>query len=132
MSKGKSYEQKVELICQNSDAVVDPYEIPQKTRRDGVSLWPPLEFGQIYSYLIDTPGEFMKEKLKAYKSLDVFNYCYQVIFRSISLLLFFKCRTSTVAGCRLLCSGHNCVLTAKVRASQRISSDPHDAWVCLY
>ena len=25
-------------------------------------------------YLVDTPGEFTKEKLKAYKSLEAYNY----------------------------------------------------------
>jgi hypothetical protein len=29
-----------------------------------------VEFGQIYSYLIDTPGPFTRENLRAYKSLD--------------------------------------------------------------
>jgi len=31
--------------------------------------WPPLEFGHLYVYLIDTPGEFTHKKLKAYKAL---------------------------------------------------------------
>ena len=38
---------------------------------------------KIYSYLIDTPGEYTKETLKANKGLEVFNYyIYQVGIRS--------------------------------------------------
>ena len=34
----------------------------------------PVEFGKIYTYVVDTPGLFTKEKMKAYKRLDAFNY----------------------------------------------------------
>ena len=52
----------------------DPYEIDNEEWRDDVTMWPPVEFGEIYTFLVDTPGEFTREKLKAYKSLDAFNY----------------------------------------------------------
>ena len=41
---------------------------------DDVSRWPPIEFPHAYTYLIDTPGEFTREKLKAFKSLQAYNY----------------------------------------------------------
>ena len=52
---------------------LDPYQIPPNEWKDNVSLWPPVEFGHIYMYLVDTPGEFTKEKLKTYKSLEAYN-----------------------------------------------------------
>ena len=53
---------------------LDPYRIPAEEWIDNVKKWPPLEFGHIYVYLIETPGEFTREKLKAYKSLEAYNY----------------------------------------------------------
>ena len=37
-------------------------------------------------YLIDTPGEFTREKLKAYKSLEAYNYCAKMNGFTISVL----------------------------------------------
>ena len=48
--------------------------MPDEDWIDNISWWPPVEFGQIYTYLIDTPGQFTREKMKAYKSLKTFNY----------------------------------------------------------
>ena len=60
-----------------------------------MSRWPPIEFPHVYTYLIDTPGEFTREKLKAFKSLQAYNYkvksilkiCY-VFTTSISVVGF--------------------------------------------
>ena len=49
--------------------VLDPYNISVELWIDDVSRWPPIEFPHVYTYLIDTPGEFTREKLKAFKSL---------------------------------------------------------------
>ena len=54
--------------------LVDPFVVEEEKWKDDVSLWPAVEFGQIYTYLIDSPGQFTREKMKAYKSLDAFNY----------------------------------------------------------
>jgi hypothetical protein len=51
----------------------DPYLI-KSTWNDDPSLWPHIEFGHVYCYLIDTPGIFTKESLKAYKSLDAYRF----------------------------------------------------------
>ena len=58
----------------DSGVLVDPYSVEDEKWKDDVSLWPPVEFGEIYTYLIDTPGQFTREKMKAYKSLEAFNY----------------------------------------------------------
>ena len=54
--------------------LLDPYQVPENEWVDDVALWPPVEFGCIYSYLIERTGEFTKEKLKAYKTLEAYNY----------------------------------------------------------
>jgi len=45
------------------------YEIPKNDLVDDMKLWPPATFPDVYStscYLIETPGDFTVEKLKAY------------------------------------------------------------------
>ena len=41
---------------------------------DKIELWAQVEFGTIYSYLIDTDWTYTKEKLQAYKNLEAYNY----------------------------------------------------------
>ena len=52
----------------------DPYEIEDIEWIDDLTVWSPVEFGEIYSYLVETPGQFTKEGMKAYKRLDAFKY----------------------------------------------------------
>ena len=47
---------------------------PEAAWSDDISKWPNNEFGDIYNYLIDLKGPYRKESLKAYKSLEVYNY----------------------------------------------------------
>eukprot|EP00731_Ephydatia_muelleri_P026529 Em0018g629a len=54
--------------------VLDPYNISVELWIDDESRWPPIEFPHVYMHLIDTPGEFTREKLKAFKSLQAYNY----------------------------------------------------------
>jgi len=42
------------------------YEIPKNDLVDDMKLWPPVTFAEVYCYLIETPGDFTGEKLKAY------------------------------------------------------------------
>jgi hypothetical protein len=53
------------------DTLPDPYKLTTGWIND-MSVWPDITFGDIYSYLIDSPGVYTKESLKAYKSLDAF------------------------------------------------------------
>ena len=72
----RRYRLKLEVLYNNKnpDVAIDPYQIDIREWKDDVTLWPPVEFGEIYTYLVDTPGPFTREKLKAYKSLETFNY----------------------------------------------------------
>ena len=36
--------------------------------------FPEVTYSDIYSYLIDTPSEFRKEKMKCYKSLEAYKF----------------------------------------------------------
>ena len=59
---------------------LDPYQLCSEAWVDDPSLWPEVEFPHIYVYLIDTPGEFTREKLKAFKSLEAYNYYIRYCF----------------------------------------------------
>ena len=74
------YEKKLQCVYGFSEkengqlGMQDPYQLPADTWIDDPSLWPEVEFPNIYVYLIDTPGEYTREKLKAFKSLEAYNY----------------------------------------------------------
>jgi len=42
------------------------YEIPKNDLVDDMKLWPPVTYPEVYCYLIETPGDFIGEKLKGY------------------------------------------------------------------
>ena len=44
----------------------DPYTISSELWEDDIKKWPSIEFGDVYTYLIETRGPFTKDKLKAY------------------------------------------------------------------
>ena len=46
----------------------DPLGIDGDQWSEDLTQWPDLEFGDLYTYLIDSEGIYTKEKLKAYKS----------------------------------------------------------------
>lgn len=51
-----------------------PYEIPASEWIDDVSVWPPVTYPDIYNYLIESSGQYTPDSLKAYKSLDAYNF----------------------------------------------------------
>ena len=63
---------KIEILSQGGETICDPYKVPQEKWIDDITLWPEVEFGEIYTYLVETPGQFTKEQLEAYKSLEAF------------------------------------------------------------
>lgn len=62
------YRKKLQYLT-SINQLPDPYGL--KTGwSDALTLWPDVTYGDIYNYLIDAPGEFTKESLKAYKSME--------------------------------------------------------------
>ena len=109
----KRYQNKLRI---DGETLSDPYSIPEDEWIDDVSQWPTLEFGDIYTYLIDTPGTFTKEALKAYKSLEAYNY-----YRSGYVRTVFYCkRVSKLA-----------VMKAKVNPSQKDPNKHQETWIIV-
>ena len=77
----RRYLLKLEVLynTDDPDVTIDPYQIEDGEWKDDITLWPPVEFGQIYTYLIDTPGPFTREKMQAYESRG-FQLLYQVCY----------------------------------------------------
>lgn len=73
------YTKKIALLFDGKANCIDPYALPSNQWTNDPVKWPAIEFGQIYMYLIESPGMFTKEKLKAYKSLDAYNYCIRYV-----------------------------------------------------
>ncbi|XP_036003510.1 uncharacterized protein LOC118566198 [Fundulus heteroclitus] len=96
----------------------DPYSKSLKGWSESVKSWPSVPYGNIYSYLIDTPGQYTRESMKALKSLDGYNY-------------FISGHVQTCL-CNLLEKDTTvCFVKAKVSPSQRANDKPHEPWVCV-
>lgn len=52
----------------------DPLTIEDDKWVVDMSKWPSIVWPDIYSYLVERPSVYTKEKLRAYKSLDAYNY----------------------------------------------------------
>jgi len=80
--------------------VTDPYSISESWT-DDVNSWPEV------TYLIDSPGMYTKEAMKAYKSLEA--------WRNISFV-----ETIYMLNCQLPV----CVLKCRVKPSQQVTEKP--------
>ena len=65
----KSYDEKLKLI-EN----IDPYNVSNFLFADSMELWPEIEFPGIANYLLFSTSSYTEEQLKAYKSLDAYEY----------------------------------------------------------
>ena len=101
----------------DGETVPDPYGIAKGLWLDDVTMWPNLEFGDIYTYLIDTKGSFTKDKLNVCKSLQAYNY-----FHNGYVHTAYYCAS---------CSNQLAILKTCVNPSQRSADPNYEAWVVL-
>ena len=107
------------LVLSNGELLPDPYNIPDNDWIVDMSKWPLITFPDIYLYLIEKPSVYTKESLRAYKSLDAYNYVL----------------SGNVHEIKLYDTGSDfCVLRANVLPSQRQGqkTKPYDAWVYVH
>ena len=64
---------KRKLTLTNGQLLPDPYEIVGNWKND-VKLMPDVSWGDMYNYLVNSPSEYTHDNLKAYKSLEAFNF----------------------------------------------------------
>ncbi|KAK2191282.1 hypothetical protein NP493_56g06003 [Ridgeia piscesae] len=109
------YEKKLEY-GDGAGKLLDPY-LMQIGWQNDPSLWPDLTFCNIYQYLINMPGMFSRESMKANKSLDAYSFAVsghveEVKYMDITNMPF-------------------CLMKSKVIPSMRIRDKPHELWVYL-
>ena len=107
----------LEKLRVDGEILPDPYSIGPRNWLNDVERWPDVEFGDIYTYLIETEGAFTKEKLKAYKSLDAYNYFYNGHVRTV----YYHEGASKKFG----------VFKSMVNPSQKNPDMSHEAWVVV-
>ena len=66
----KRYRDKLSLLGLNEDE--DPYQ--SMNFIDDMTLWPPVNYGDIFCYFIDRPGVYTKQQLLQWRSLEAYNY----------------------------------------------------------
>ena len=108
------YTEKLRLIGLTEDG--DPYKLwVDGDMVDNMSLWPPVEYGHIFSYFIDRPGVYTKQQLLQWKSMDAYNYFKSGRVREV--LVYRVTRTQS------------CVVMALVNPSQRSSDKTAHSWL---
>ena len=95
-----------------------PYMIPADSWKNDPTSWPQLEWPEVYSYLVETPGVFTREAMKNRKSLEAYN---QFISGWVRTIYAYKKNKKS----------NFMVLKAEVTPSQRLNEKPHEAWVAL-
>ena len=63
-----------ERVAFDSEELPSLYAVPDKKWVDDITKWLSIVYGDIYTYLIDSRGRYKKESLKAFKSLETYNY----------------------------------------------------------
>ena len=106
------YVKKLQLIgLQDLD---NPYREENESRFcDNMTLWPPVEYGHIFSYFVMRPGLYTREQLLAWKQLDSYNY-----FRSGYV------RTN-------LAWNSVCLLKTLVNPRQKSPDNVHCCWIAV-
>ena len=62
------------LTLQNEKRLPDPFTIKDNNWSDDISMLPDMTYIDLFQYLVNTPSPFTMENLKAYKSLEAYNF----------------------------------------------------------
>ena len=65
----KKYQEKLNLINN-----IDPYNVSSNFFTDSVEMWPNVEYPDIVTYFLCSTSRYTKEQIKAYKSLESYQY----------------------------------------------------------
>ncbi|XP_078351893.1 uncharacterized protein LOC144636534 [Oculina patagonica] len=105
------YDEKLKII-----AGIDPYSVSANVFSQSMTEWPEIEFPDIVNYLLFSTSKFTKEQVKAYKSLQSYQYFVAGLVRS----MFVGKATQDTR-----------ILIGKVNHSQRLSKAPLKPWLAV-
>ena len=81
---GQAHKRYTDKLKISGVTLPNPYSIDQGLwTEDVLTSWPTLEFGDLYSCLVDSKGMFTQESLRAYKSLEAYNYFFNGYVRTV-------------------------------------------------
>ena len=103
-------------LSTESEYCQDPYSLFEEEWIDDITKWPSIEFSDVYNYLINSTGCYTKDSLKAYKSLEAYNY-------------FVSGHVQTVNFHESSEQSKHAILMVKVNRSQKSAANPHETWV---
>jgi hypothetical protein len=109
----KRYKGKLEMI----GMIKCPYMLLGDVWANDPTKWPALEYPEVYSYLIETPGVFTKEAMNNRKSLEAHNQ-----FRSGWVRTIFH---YDIPATKFV------IMKANVNPSQRLNDEPQTPWVAI-
>ena len=78
--------------------------------------WPRVEYPDVYNHLIQTPSIYTGDSLRAYKSLDGYNFCVNGWVSNVSVLPIMHTPNAKLT-------------IASVKHSQRLSGTPLKLWI---
>lgn len=78
-----------EVLHHKLGGINDPH-LEQSIREEDWNNWPSVKYPDIYNYLIQTPSLYTGESLKAYKSLEVYNYYSNVWIDKVKVMKLTK------------------------------------------
>ncbi|XP_046864314.1 uncharacterized protein LOC124458317 [Xenia sp. Carnegie-2017] len=111
--KAKSRYQEKLSLCDG----LDPYSLKKSDFLTDHNNFPNLQFPDISNYLVVQTSFYTKKQMKAYKSLEAYN--------------FFVCGWVHEVKSRRVMDNNNCLVFARVNHSQRSTATPLKAWVIL-
>ena len=110
------YEEKLRMLGN----LEDPYlKTTSKLAKIDWREWPNVQYPDIYNYLITTPSPCTKDQLKAYKSMDGYNFAINGWVDKVQVVRIPQREHS----------GPAVLVRARVRHSQRLSAAPLQPWV---
>ena len=113
---GEAWARYQQKLMQSGYNVPDPFSLSDWT--DSVHSWPQVEYGDIYNYLINSPGIFTQDTMKAFKSLDAYSMYHA---GHVQAVLYHEIHKDSPV----------CALKSKVIPSMRVTEAPHEAWVLV-
>ena len=113
---GSRYKEKLQAVGLSIED--DPY-LPENDARftDNMSVWPTVEYGNIFAYFIERPGVYTQEQLLSWKQLEAYNYFQNGYVGSVSVWQFGQGDAKF------------CLMKAVVNPSQKAPHSGNKPWI---